>query len=66
MIELGGYDLAPEILNRTLTSTDLLVPNQDSHKAVKLWVAPRLEDMYGAPKKSGITGDPTQIGRAHV
>jgi len=57
---LGGYNLAPEILFRWPRGMDILVPNRADHVAVRLWASARLEDMYGAPKKSGITGDPTQ------
>lgn len=60
MSRVGGYDLTPEIIFRWRSGIDILVPNRPDHVAVRLWAASRLEDMYGAPKKSGITGDPTQ------
>lgn len=60
MSRIGGYNLAPEIAYRWHSGMDVLVQNRPDHVAVRLWAASRLEDLYGAPKKSGVTGDPTQ------
>lgn len=64
---LGGYTLTAQKLYRWSGGVDVIVSNRATeHVAVQLWAASTLEDMYGAPKGSGITGDPKKrrlVGR---
>lgn len=57
-LDLAGYDLAPELLQRVPPYLDVLVRNRPDHTAVRLMVAPAVEDMYGNPTGSGISGVP--------
>lgn len=67
---LGGYTLTPQKLYRWGGGVEVIVPNRpQEHLAVQLWAAPTLEDLYGSPKGSGITGDPKKrrlVGRCRA
>ena len=58
-LDLAGYDLAPELLQRLPPYLDILVRNRPDHVAVRLMVAQSVEDLYGNPAGSGISGAPT-------
>lgn len=55
-LDLAGYDLGPELLQRGPNFLDVLVRNRPDHQAVRLLVAGVVEDMYGSPPSSGVSG----------
>lgn len=57
-LDLAGYDLVPELLQRAPRYLDILVRNRPDHSAVRLAVAASVEDLYGNATGSGVPGVP--------